>query len=597
VAGDSRNDDGSINWATAREFWAFTAPQIQELPEVKAKEWPNQPIDYFILAKLEANKLGPSAAASRRTLIRRVTYGLTGLPPTPEETEAFISDSRPDAYERLVDRLLASPQYGERVASLWLNLVRYAEDQAHQVGTNIKHFYPNAYRYRSWLIDSFNNDLPYDRFVELQLAADKQEDPDISDLPALGFIGLGPKYYNRSRLDVQADEWEDRVDTVTRTFLGLTVACARCHDHKYDPISTEDYYAMAGVFASIQMINKVPGGSPPVEETPKEGEEKKEETISPDALHIVEDGEIQDLHVFLRGNVEQKGHLVERGFLRVLSDENNLAFGAKDSGRKELAQRIIDPANPLTARVLVNRIWDMVFGQGLVRSTSNFGSLGERPTHPELLDDLAVRFTENGLSIKSLVRELVLSSTFRQSSQSREDLKQIDQENFLLGRMNRSRLTVEMWRDTLLSVCEQLQPATGPSLELDDPDNYNRTVYGRVSRKQLNSLLALFDYPDPNVHSGQRAETTTPVQKLFVLNSPFMMDRASTLAERLIRETIENDEARIQRAYQLLYCRPAEPREVELATAFLKREANRPASRWEQYAQALLSANEIMYLD
>ena len=315
VAGDSRNDDGSINWATAREFWAFTAPQIQELPEVKAKEWPNQPIDYFILAKLEANKLGPSAAASRRTLIRRVTYGLTGLPPTPEETEAFISDSRPDAYERLVDRLLASPQYGERVASLWLNLVRYAEDQAHQVGTNIKHFYPNAYRYRSWLIDSFNNDLPYDRFVELQLAADKQEDPDISDLPALGFIGLGPKYYNRSRLDVQADEWEDRVDTVTRTFLGLTVACARCHDHKYDPISTEDYYAMAGVFASIQMINKVPGGSPPVEETPKEGEEKKEETISPDALHIVEDGEIQDLHVFLRGNVEQKGHLVERGFL------------------------------------------------------------------------------------------------------------------------------------------------------------------------------------------------------------------------------------------------------------------------------------------
>jgi hypothetical protein len=301
--------------------------------------------------------------------------------------------------------------------------------------------------------------------------------------------------------------------------------------------------------------------------------------------------------VFLRGNVERKGPEVKRGFLRVLSEDNSHAFTSDDSGRKDLAKRIIDPDNPLTARVMVNRLWTMVFGQGLVRTPSNFGALGEQPTHPELLDDLAVRFVENSWSIKSLIRELVLSATFRQSSELSDELKQGDPDNVWLGRMNRNRLTVEMWRDTMLSIGMDLESGGGPSLELDDPENYRRTVYGRVSRKQLNSLLALFDYPDPNVHSDQRAETSTPIQKLFIMNSPFMTSRAEALTSRLEAEYPEDERARIERAYQLLFGRSAQRREMELATAFLSSTSESPMSRWEQYTQALMATNEIMYLD
>src|ERR1051325_4221930 len=240
VSADSANDD--LNWAKEREFWSFRQPQLPTLPLIKNRAWPRQRLDYFILARLEQKGVAPAPEADQGTLLRRLTFDLTGLPPGPEALAAFTEDTTPNAYERLVERLLASPRFGERLASLWLPLARYAEDQAFQVGTDTKFFYPHAYKYRDWVIAAFNRDLPYDQFIKLQLAADKLESTNSPNLAALGFLGLGPKYYNRGRLEVMADEWEDRVDTVTRTFLGLTVSCSRCHDHKFDPITVEDYY-------------------------------------------------------------------------------------------------------------------------------------------------------------------------------------------------------------------------------------------------------------------------------------------------------------------------------------------------------------------
>jgi hypothetical protein len=587
----------SIDWVKAREFWAFRSPQAQTLPPVQDSHWVRQRLDQFVLAALERQRLSPSPEAEKRILIRRVTFDLTGLPPTAEEVQAFLSDKQADAYEKLVERLLASPRFGERMASLWLNVARYAEDQAHQVGADNKNFYPNAWRYRQWVTEAFNRDLPYDQFIQLQLAADQMEGTEPDQLPALGFVGLGPKYYNRDRLDVMSDEWEDRVDTVTRSFLGLTVACARCHDHKYDPITTGDYYALAGVFASTKMVNKTQAGE--VEEPVKDSDDtKKKETKppNPNLLHIVEDGKPQDLNVFIRGNVERKGPVAERRFLRVLSASEPKPF-LHGSGRAELAAAIANRANPLTARVMVNRLWALIFGRGLVATPSNFGAQGQRPTHPELLDDLAVGFMDHGWSVKELVREMVLSSTYRQSSHSNEKKQMLDPDNQYLWRMNRRHLPVEMWRDAFLAVTGELDPTGGPSLELDDPKNHRRTVYARISRLKLNDLLMQFDYPDANVHAEKRSVTTTATQKLFVLNSPFMLERAKSLAAQILCHPKESDTVRIRKAYQRLYGRPATTAEVKLALEFLGKTDRTPVPRWEQYAQTLLAANEMMCLD
>ena len=607
--------EDSIDWAKEREFWSFRPPVAQARPAVRATRWPKQRIDYFILARLEQRELAPSAEADRRTLIRRVTFDLTGLPPTPDEITAFLADSRPDAFERLVDRLLASPRFGERMASLWLPLARYAEDQAHQVGKDTKFFYPNAYKYRQWVIDAFNRDLPYNQFVQLQLAADLVESTNSPNLAALGFLGLGPKYYNRDRLDVMCDEWEDRVDTVARSFLGLTVACARCHDHKFEPVTMGDYYALAGVFASTKMVNRMPDGK-------AEDSKASATNMNAGTLHIVAEGEPKDLNIFLRGSVDRKGPVAERRFLRVLSEGEPEIF-KEGSGRRELAAALADTHNPLAARVMVNRLWGWFFGRPLVSTPSNFGHSGERPTHPELLDDLAVRFTKQGWSVKALVREFVLSSTYRQTSNveslNRSNVKstakpdsersrsndltiqrfneKTDPANELFSHMNRRRLTIEQWRDAILFVSGELSPENGRSLELDDPENLRRTVFGRVSRLKLNDLLMQWDYPDANVHAEKRSATTTPMQKLFVLNSPFMIARASALAARVKRETVGNDAARIERAYQLLFGRAPDRAERAAALEFLRKPDEGPMTRWEQFAQVLLASNEMLYVD
>jgi Protein of unknown function (DUF1553)/Protein of unknown function (DUF1549) len=572
--------------------WAFRAPKVVAPPAVRDQAWPARKLDYFILARLEQAQLAPTADAGRRVWLRRVSFDLVGLPPTLEELEAFVHDPAPDAYEQVVDRLLASPHYGERWARLWLDVARFAEDQAHIVGNDRSLCYPNAYLYRDWVIGALNADMPYNRFVRLQLAADLIEPNDNSNRAALGFLGIGPKYYGRGSKAVMADEWEDRVDTVTRGMLGLTVACARCHDHKFDPIETEDYYALAGVFASTKMFNQPLNDQVSL----KNGEAAK----PTDAMHVVAEGTPTDLNVFVRGDVDNKGPVVRRHFLQVLSGDATKSFG-HGSGRLDLADAIASRGNPLTARVIVNRIWALDFGRPLVPTPSNFGAMGEPPTHPELLDDLAVRFMESGWSLKWLQREIVLSKTYRQSCSAQSRATDVDRDNQLLGRMNRRRLSLEAWRDSLLAAAANLDCSVGgQSIDPQDPKERRRTIYSAVSRLQLNRMLALFDYPDPNVTADRRLETTTPLQKLFVMNSPFFVELAGRVADRLLNETgtagASADRVRIDRAYRVLYARPPTEVEVRLGLAYLEAGTDRRAS-WRQYAQVLLAANEMQFID
>jgi hypothetical protein len=580
-----------IDIKAAQNQWAYQLPRRHDAPAVQRGAWPQRPHDRFVLARLEQAGLAPSPAADARVLIRRLTFDLTGLPPAAEDVEAFVRDTAANpqrAYAAAVERLLASPQYGERWARLWLDVARYAEDQAHIVGNDKSLTYPNAYLYRDWVVQALNADIPYDRFVRLQLAADLIEPKDTTNHAALGYLGLGPKYYQRNSPAVMADEWEDRVDVVSRGLLGLTVACARCHDHKYDPIATEDYYALAGVFSSTAMHNR-----PLDAKRELKGVDAK---VPDDAMHIVREGTVADLNVFVRGDVNNKGTVVPRRFLRVLCAGEPAPF--KDgSGRRELAEAIAARDNPLTARVIVNRLWGQFFGRSIVGTASNFGALGEPPTHPELLDDLAVRFMDNGWSLKWLQREIVLSASYQQASVVTPQAAAVDPDNRLLGRMSRRRLGAEAWRDALLLAAGRLQQQVGgASIDPGDPQGTRRTVYARVSRLSLHPLLALFDFPDPNLHADRRVETTTPLQKLFVMNSPFMIRQAEAFSQRVNDETggvsAETDVAFVQRAYSVLYGRPPLEAELQLGVAYLHGAGDR-----QQYAHVLLASSEAMYVD
>ncbi|MEE2641608.1 MAG: PSD1 and planctomycete cytochrome C domain-containing protein [Planctomycetota bacterium] len=578
-----------IDWQSARKFWSFLPPRVRSLPPVKDPAWPNNRIDYFVQSAMENRELHPARSASVRELNRRLAFDLTGLPP---------GEIREDL-DQLTDELLASKSFGEKWARHWLDLARYAEDQAHIVGNNQALFYPNAYLYRDWVIDAFNRDLSYDQFVMQQLSADlvaakEKRTPGNQELAALGFIGLGPKYYRRNDLAVMADEWEDRVDTVSRGLLGLTVACARCHDHKYDPISTQDYYALAGVFASTEMYNK------PLQENPQPEAGKKSGKAAPGkTLHIVRDTKKpRNLNVFIRGDSSSKGPIVERRFLTLL-DDTKQPFGDSNSGRLALAKAITRAENPLFARVIVNRVWTVLVGKPLVGTPSNFGELGERPSHPALLDDLAARFMQQDWSIKWLVREIVSSATYRQSSLASSDSMQADPGNRLISRMNRKRLTVEQWRDAILDAGSQLDHRIGgPSMDPANPAEKRRTIYARVSRFQLNSMLAMFDFPDPNAHAAQRSNTISPLQKMFALNSRFLLEQTKKLADRIQQtEKKLNDEEFIETTYQLLFQRPPNTTERSVGRRFLENDSDSSGSKRSSYLQSLIISNEFTYID
>ncbi|WP_372896173.1 DUF1549 and DUF1553 domain-containing protein, partial [Stieleria sp.] len=562
--------------------------------EGAGSSWAANKLDRFVFARLSQHGLSPNPPASKRTWLRRVSFDLTGLPPTIEEVEAFQADNSPQAKLRVVDRLLASPQHGERWARIWLDVARYAEDQAHIVGNNDSLTYPNAYLYRDWVIHALAGDMPYDDFVRDQLAADLLHPGAPERHVALGFLGLGPKYYRRNDPEVMADEWEDRIDTVSRGLLGLTVACARCHDHKYDPVPTADYYALAGVFASTEMFNR-----PLDESVETNGPQAKKPQ---DAVHIVREGKPQDLKVMIRGDAKRLGETVPRGFLTVLTPTQTEPAAAdgfaggfsNGSGRAALADAVVHSSNPLTARVIVNRVWHQLMGAPIVATPSNFGSLGGRPSHPLLLDDLAVRFMNAGWSLKWLQREIVLSATYGQSSEIDPVQSETDPDNQWRWRMPRRRLSLEAYRDAILSASGGLDTQIGGrSIDPQQTSTGRRTVYSEVSRLDLSPMLARFDFPDPNAHSPGRHETTTPLQKLFLLNSPFLIHHASMLAER-VRTARPTDRQRIVFAWQLVYGRTPSDEERELAERYV---ADGIRERWNGLAQTLLISNEMFMLD
>lgn len=653
AADQAEHANTGIDYETGRSFWSFRPVQEQLLPQVAKRSWPAMRIDSFVLAAMQRQGLSPSAPADRATLVRRLTFDLIGLPPTPEEVESFVHDDSPDAYERLVERLLRSPQYGEKWARMWLDMARYTDKTASWLYAEGK-----THLYRDWVVKALNDDLPYDEFIHRQLATDLMPETGPDDLPALGFISLSPTYWKELKLPCEiikvivADEWEERVDAVSRTFLGLTVACARCHDHKFDPISSEDYYALAGVFASCRQLErpviseadyepvrlakaevakleaeiaKLQKAKPQPEETLDELNAKVSEiksstahydtplasALSEESLYVVRAGKNpqdgtrldyragpQDLPLFIRGNPNRPGPIVPRRFVRVLSKDSP-PFSGGTSGRLELAQAITTDAASLTARVIVNRIWLAHFGQAIVATPSNFGRQGSLPTHPELLDDLAARFIAGGWSIKNLHREILLSQTWRQSSQHNEQQADIDPANRWLSRMHHRRLDFEAWRDAMLAVSGTLDLSKGgPSVELDDSHNRRRTLYATVHRRDMSTTLQIHDFPDPTQHSPQRSSTVTALQGLYALNGPLLAEQARALSGRLRREFSEDDRARIRRAYRLLYSRAPTDREQQLGLEFLGDAAgDERAARWTQYAHALLASNEFLFLD
>ena len=652
-ATDPRNEDrpvkkNPIDVVAARDHWAFQQAQAQPLA-TSPVSFPSNRIDAFIQAQLGSRELRPSESADLPTLIRRLSFDLIGLPPTPEEVTRFSKESSPDSVARLVDRLLAAPQAGERWARLWLDLARYTDATASWLKSTAQ-----AHLYRDWVVTAFNEDLPYDQFAIKQLAVDAMDGFKLTDLPALGFLGLSPTYWKELLLPpeiikvIVADEWDERVDAVSRTFLGLTVSCARCHDHKFDPISTEDYYAVAGVFASTKFADRplIPESEyAPVREAKSKVEvleakleelrkQKPVETtevrkledevnaiktstphyntvlanvVADASLYVVQagakpqDGTVleyregsQDLNLFIRGNPNQLGPTVARRFLPILSDAEPIHF-TNGSGRLELAQAIFrERSMSLAARVIVNRIWLAHFGRGLVESPSNFGLEGDRPSHPRLLEDLTARFMQHNWSIKWLHREITNSDTFQQSSKHDAKQETIDPENRYLWRMTRRRLDVEPWRDAMLAVAGTLDTKLGGvAVALDDVGNRRRTLYGTVHRREMPSLLRLYDFPDPSSHSPQRVNTTTALQGLFVLNSPTIAAHSEALADRILAERQNDVHAQIERVYQLLFQRLPTEEERQLGMAFVSADV----TAWAQYVQALLGSNEFAFID
>ena len=679
-APDPRDDPSAtttrkeIDWELARQHWSFQQPKPSPAPDVNNAGWMKKPIDAFILAKIEAADLKPAAQADRRTLIRRACFDLTGLPPTIEQLDRFLNDESPTAFAKLVDDLLESRHYGERWARHWLDVARYSEDNTNMGPHNGP--YPHAWRYRDWVVHALNDDVPYDQFIVRQLATDFLSETGPEDHAALGFQGLAPSYHKEVALaqvvleNRYADEWEDRVDAIGRGLLGLTLACARCHDHKYDPVTVEDYYSLASIFASCRQTTRpvvseeeiaktqpardrvkeletqIAAWDKQLKELPKEiaelekklkehsaataaGANPAAESIDPDkarqriteAKQLVEQAkqytaktkkeiaelkktpgfeiplanslteeqvrveEInndrmkivyfpnkpRDLQIFIRGDAGKLGAQVHRGFLRVLSPGKSKPF-TNGSGRLELALAIANRDNPLTARVIVNRVWMHHFGVGLVDSPSNFGKTGSTPSHPKLLDDLAVRFMDNGWSLKWLHREIMHSWTYQQSSTPAdpERLKSADPSNRLLSHFNRQRLNVEAFRDSVLSVSGQLDwKAGGPSGDADTTDFKRRTIYAAVSRHKLADTLQTFDFPDPAIHCAVRAGTTTPLQQMFVLNSPFMRQQAIALTDRVHEHAGQSLDDRVHLAHRLLFARDASTTELAIAREFL----------------------------
>ena len=766
----------TVTRSEASDHWAYQPVTHPSVPSVENFSWPSGAMDRFILAKLRENGMRPARSANRRILIRRVTLDLTGLPPTSGEVDRFVADNSPGAYGHVVERLLASPRFGERWGRHWLDLARYADTKGYLAGNQARLF-THSYTYRDYVIDAFNADLPYDRFIIQQVAADKLDlGKDKRPLAAMGFLTLGRRFLNNPH-----DIIDDRIDVVTRGLMGLTVGCARCHDHKYDPIPMADYYSLYGVFASSHEPGEKPFISEAIdpiqraafkrerrrrednlnnyqrEQYARIREQVKQQTgdyiwaahrstkvpaakvdelarkakLDPDLTrrwmrHLTERRESDDLvfatwfalaeldaksfgeqvratldgesldnahpavraalqgadsleavakafgqllyeaeedqpklrevvysdtspaklsdgdvlrvmevkgregirsrrrkfdelegehpgapnramvlldntqphnpRIFLRGNPSSKGDAVPRRFLAVLSGKERRPF-ERGSGRLEMARSIADPQNPLTTRVMVNRVWQRLFGSGLVKTPSDFGVRAELPSHPKLLDFLTADFIENGWSIKALIRGIVTSSTYRQGETLHPEFAERDPGNRLLWQMNRKRLDFEAMRDSVLSVSGSLSlQQGGRSVRIDDkPDANRRTVYAFVNRQNLPNLFRTFDFAGPDTTCPQRFTTTVPQQALYLLNSPFIEVQAKRLAKREEVQAVADDR-RIRVLYRLAYQREPSEGELDLARQFVDNFVP-SAVAWERLGQALLVSNEMMFVD
>jgi cytochrome c553 len=679
-APDPRDAPGKtvVNWQIdiekGRKFWAFQPPQKAAPPAVKDAGWPRGDIDRFLLAEMEAKGLKPVGDADARTLLRRVTFDLIGLPPSPEEVEAFAKEyaAKPQAaLEAVVDKLLASPQFGERWGRHWLDVARYAESS----GKTSNQAYPHAWRYRDWVIDAFNRDLPYDQFVREQLAGDlltaKDDQEKGEFLVATGFLAIGPKNHDeRNPRQFAMDVADEQIDAVFRAFNGLTVACARCHDHKFDPIPQKDYYALSGIFQSTQTcygtIRILQSNHPsPLIDLPKDGgvtvgleplssdrrtsiekdiQDLKDQaskttgtnafiqsiflrtrssmlqsqldlyasdgTPKPLAMGVREGRLPADSRVYTRGELDQAGDRVKRGFPQVLTTKQpDIGRG---SGRRELADWIASKDDPLTARVMANRVWLHLMGRGIEPVPDNFGASGLPPSNQALLDYLAVSFADDGWSVKKLIRTIVLSRAYQLSSQFDAKNDEADPDDVLVWRMPKRRLEAEALRDTMLALSGRLDltPPKGSPIEQGAEGNIafrfrglggdasatdkRRTLYLPIIRDQVPDVLTLFDFPDPTLLAGERATTTIPAQSLFMLNNPFVIRQAEDMADRLLADK-NDDGAELKRAYLLCYSRPPSEKEQKQAIQFLAdyEKAHTHRQTWTALCQALFCSAEF----
>lgn len=548
----------------AADHWAFHSPVRPELPD-DPTGWSRTGVDRLIVDQLRSAGQNPSPEASRRTLIRRLYFDLVGLAPTYQEIESFVAADDPQDYDELVDRLLASPQFGERWARHWLDVARFADTKGY-VFTEGRDF-PHAYKYRDWVIDAFNKDLPIDEFMKLQLAADLLMDSpqDHANLAAQGFVTLGRRFINN-----QDDIAADRIDVIFRGLMGLTVACARCHDHKYDPISDEDYYAAYGVLFS-----------------------SREEQDDQYPLRLVEKETPENIGVFIRGASHNRGPLVERGFPAMFASFAPQVTAG--SGRREMAEAIVHPDNPLTARVFVNRVWGHLLGDHLVGTPSDFGLRCDAPLQQPVLDYLAVEFTRGGWSLKQLVRTLVTSSVYRQSSTPSEELLAADPENELWGRANRRRLDFESLRDRLLSAAGELDLRIGGESEniTAGAGGTRRTLYAHIDRQNLPGVFRTFDFASPDAHTPARPHTLVPQQALFLMNGTLMERVAQAVAQASAESA---PQMRIGELYRRVLAREPTEMEVKLAQDFLARRqpAELPADEWS-FGLGQIDAGQVRF--
>jgi hypothetical protein len=736
--------------ALRHDHWAWQPVKPAAAPAVKNAAWARTDIDRFVLASLETKGLHPVGDADRVTLIRRVTFDLTGLPPTPAETQAFVSDQSGNAFEKVVDRLLASPAFGERWGRHWLDVARYAES----TGSSRNVPYSYAWRYRDYVIDAFNKDKPYDRFLTEQLAGDllPASSPAQHDeqLVATGFLALGIKDLNeRDRLKYTMDNVDEQIDVTSRSMLGMTVSCARCHDHKFDPIPTTDYYALAGIFRSTEILSgvhsrkgamgkdyeapnllvhldkvtdaapvvrseamtarpavdpgagkssaiadlsarlekanndlrsiraealaqggKIGGAAVKAQFRPRLAAKRQEiaslteqldtlqsggavkaqsadiSTVAPAAGGLavgVHDAAPINAQICIHGDTENLGPEVPRGFVNVFHEPSQPSIDAAHSGRLELAQWIASPQNPLTSRVMVNRIWLHLFGNGLVRTADNFGTTGEAPSHPELLDYLAARFESNGpstgstsspqagsgqgWSVKQMIRSIVLTHAYQLASTYDQPDATADPGDRLVWRMSPRRLEAESIRDAMLAASGQLSltpPQGSPVMSLpvaefrkrgndaaiEDAASTHRSVYLPIVRELVPPVLDLFDFAEPTLVTGNRDVTTVPTQALFLMNSPFVLDQSRRLAEKVLAAPKLDDAGRVDQIYRLTLCRPPTSTETARALQYTasyarddssignaKTGSNPRTDAWSSLCQALFCSAEFRYLN